>query len=400
MLQSTVSIVQAQWRQTMATPDIDAIVVNGNDMIAGSRTNGVYLSTNNDANWKAINFGLTDSSVYTIRVYNNYLFAGTINKGIFRSSNYGVSWDSASIGLPESPVYSFISFKNNICAGTYYGVYISTNNGNSWEETNSGLGKKWANSFVLIDSNLFVGTWGDGVFRCNINAINWSAVNDGLNDLYISSFAVKGNRLFVGTSSGVFLSNEKGANWINTDRNFTVRVYDLVLKDTNLYAGTDEGVFIATSDGKCWTPVNNGLPDGSYVFSVAIIGLSLYAGTAYGIWQRFLSEMIVSVDNEFEQFPKNFILAQNYPNPFNSTTKIGYSIPKTSFVTLKVYDILGREVAALVNGEKPAGNYEVEFNGNGLSSGIYFYKISVSALPSQDRQAGNYSEVKKMIFLK
>ncbi|MEO8399177.1 MAG: T9SS type A sorting domain-containing protein [Ignavibacteriaceae bacterium] len=85
-----------------------------------------------------------------------------------------------------------------------------------------------------------------------------------------------------------------------------------------------------------------------------------------------------------------FSLSQNYPNPFNPTTKIEYSIPKTSFVKLKVYDILGKEVITLVNEEKSIGNYSIEFNGNNLSSGIYFYKI----------QAGNYSSVKKIILLK
>ena len=88
--------------------------------------------------------------------------------------------------------------------------------------------------------------------------------------------------------------------------------------------------------------------------------------------------------------PIEYILSPNYPNPFNSSTKIKYSIPNTSLVTLKVYDILGKEIATLVNEEKPAGNYEVNFNGNRLSSGIYFYKI----------QAGGYSSMKKMVLLK
>ena len=86
----------------------------------------------------------------------------------------------------------------------------------------------------------------------------------------------------------------------------------------------------------------------------------------------------------------SYELAQNYPNPFNPSTKIEYSIPKASFVTLKVYDVLGREVATLVNEEKAVGRYEVEFNGNSLSSGIYFYKI----------QAGEYASVKKMILIR
>jgi hypothetical protein len=87
---------------------------------------------------------------------------------------------------------------------------------------------------------------------------------------------------------------------------------------------------------------------------------------------------------------KNYKLSQNYPNPFNPLTVISYQLPVISNVTLKVYDILGREVATLVNEEKPAGSYEVQFNSSGMTSGIYFYQIN----------AGDYSETKKMIFLK
>ena len=86
----------------------------------------------------------------------------------------------------------------------------------------------------------------------------------------------------------------------------------------------------------------------------------------------------------------NLILQQNYPNPFNPTTMIKYSIPGKSFVTLKVYDILGNEIATLVNGEKPAGHYSVRFNSKGLASGIYLYKM----------EAGDFISTKKLIILK
>lgn len=85
-----------------------------------------------------------------------------------------------------------------------------------------------------------------------------------------------------------------------------------------------------------------------------------------------------------------YTLSQNYPNPFNPTTTITYQIPQTEFVTIKVYDILGSEVATLVNEEKPAGSYEVKFEGSGLTSGMYFYHL----------KAGEYNETRKMVFLK
>ncbi len=86
----------------------------------------------------------------------------------------------------------------------------------------------------------------------------------------------------------------------------------------------------------------------------------------------------------------NFSLSQNYPNPFNPTTTITYSIPTNSFVTLKIYNLLGSEIATLVNEEKSYGTYKVNWDAQNLSSGVYFYKM----------QAGNFSETKKLILLK
>jgi hypothetical protein len=83
-------------------------------------------------------------------------------------------------------------------------------------------------------------------------------------------------------------------------------------------------------------------------------------------------------------------LFQNYPNPFNPSTIINFEIPEHSFVTLKVFNILGSEITTLVNEEKPAGKYSFTFDASNLPSGIYFYRIT----------AGNFSNVKKMLLLK
>ena len=85
-----------------------------------------------------------------------------------------------------------------------------------------------------------------------------------------------------------------------------------------------------------------------------------------------------------------FNISQNYPNPFNPTTSIKYTVPSNEYVTLKVYDILGNEVATLVNERKESGNYTVNFDGDKLSSGLYIYKL----------QAGKFSQVRKMMLLK
>ncbi len=106
-------------------------------------------------------------------------------------------------------------------------------------------------------------------------------------------------------------------------------------------------------------------------------------------WRDRISQVVTGVD-DIMQAPLSYNLSQNYPNPFNPSTTISYSIPAKSQVTLRVYDILGSEIKMLVNEEKTAGTYKINFNASNLSSGIYFYKL----------QTDNYVKCKKMILLK
>ena len=105
---------------------------------------------------------------------------------------------------------------------------------------------------------------------------------------------------------------------------------------------------------------------------------------------RTFSTLFVGVNDEGSQLPTKFSLEQNYPNPFNPATTIAYSIPKESLVSLKIYDVMGREVAEVVNGRQSAGAYNVEFDAASLASGTYFYKLT----------AGDFISVKKMVLLK
>jgi hypothetical protein len=93
---------------------------------------------------------------------------------------------------------------------------------------------------------------------------------------------------------------------------------------------------------------------------------------------------------QINSLAKEFTLGQNYPNPFNPVTNINFSIPKSEFVSLRVYDILGREVKALVSQSLTAGEYEVNFDASGLSSGMYYYSL----------RAGDNVSVKKMVLVK
>ena len=126
---------------------------------------------------------------------------------------------------------------------------------------------------------------------------------------------------------------------------------------------------------------------GSSIFKIADDG-TIFRANGEGVLIAYEYSTITSVKET--DIPTKYNLSQNYPNPFNPSTTIKYSIPKQSTVTLKVFDVLGSEVATIVNGEQSQGKYEVEFDSNNLTSGIYFYRLHV----------GDYVNTRKMILLK
>ena len=154
-------------------------------------------------------------------------------------------------------------------------------------------------------------------------------------------------------------------------------------------------MYVSFDTGQSWHVLGEGLP----IVTIGDIKIHptenfLVAGTYGRSMYKIDLNLLTDVNSEQPQIANGFSLSQNYPNPFNPNTKIRYIIGSTQFVQLKVYDIAGNEIAILVNNDQPAGEYEVNFSAtsgvSSLSSGVYFYKLSV----------GNYSETKKMLVLK
>jgi hypothetical protein len=117
----------------------------------------------------------------------------------------------------------------------------------------------------------------------------------------------------------------------------------------------------------------------------------LYAvGMFYYSVLKYSQSIPTDVEEVSSEIPATFKLEQNYPNPFNPSTTISFSIPFSAFTSLKVYDILGNEVASLMSEEKLAGEYNITFDASALTSGVYLYRLN----------AGNFSAMKKMILLR
>ncbi|HXG00804.1 MAG TPA: T9SS type A sorting domain-containing protein, partial [Bacteroidota bacterium] len=231
---------------------------------------------------------------------------------------------------------------------------------------------------------------GNGMYLSTNSGASWTSIGTGITSTSIRSITFIGTDIFVGTQNGIFHSTNNGGSWTQANGGLTsLNVQSLTSFGTNLVAGAGFGLYVSTNSGGSWTTINTGLPS-SFGIILPIIytlgavpfagGTTIYAGTAgLGLWRRPASQF-TSVDLLSPAVPEMFFLEQNYPNPFNPTTRIGFSIPHTSHVTLTVFDVLGNEVATLVNRNMNAGSYEVIFNAAGLASGVYFYRLQAEGL--------------------
>ena len=419
---------------------VNAFTVSGTDLFAGTEGNGVYRSTNNGASWSATGV-LSTPYVYAFAVSGTNIFAGADGDGIFRSTNNGTTWTLASTGLTNTRIFALASSGTNLYAGTFGGgVFRSTNNGTSWTPISTGLTNTSVNTLFVSDANLFAGTE-DGLFLSTNSGTSWSSVNTGLTNTYIHALAVSGTNLYAGTEEGVFHSTNNGDSWTAVNQGLTDSViFALSVYGTNLFAGSNgSGVwkrpidnvvpvelvsFTANLNGNNvnlnWvtaTEINNSGFEIERAFSSSstlnwnkVIFVNGNGTTTEAQSYSFMDEKLANgkyfyrlkqldFDGSFEYsnevevivtVPEKLELSQNYPNPFNPSTNIKYQISTSNHVLLIVYDVLGNEVATLVNEVKPAGNYEVKFDARSLSSGTYFYKL----------QAGSFVETKEMVLMK
>jgi len=167
--------------------------------------------------------------------------------------------------------------------------------------------------------------------------------------------------------------------------------YSLAGAGTTDFWYADGNIYRSTDSGSSWTLELPGSGNQWFVLDFVTMGSSAvgYAASFAGAVAQY-SGTVTSVQQTSDWVPTVFHLDQNYPNPFNPSTTIKYELPQSSVVRLSVYDMLGREVSVLVNESKDAGVHEVRFDGSGLASGFYLYRL----------QAGNYVGTKKLLLLR
>jgi hypothetical protein len=341
----------------------------------------VFVSFNGGTSWTNItgilpDRYLTDIAIAPQNASTVYVtVAGFGSSHLFKSTNAGQTWIDIGTSLPDAPAFSVIVDplnQNNVFFGNDITVYASTDAGNSWFEYSNGLPEAvFVYDMNILNTNhrIRIATHGNGVYEADIDLVIPV-------ELISFSGKIENNKITLNWATATELNN----------KGFEVqRRASLNPSEGGTFGEWEAAGFVqgsgTTTEIRHYSFVDENVLPGAYVYRLKQID---YDGN-YSYSESI--ELNFSYASDFELF-------QNYPNPFNPTTNIQYAISSRQFVTLKVYDVLGNEIATLVNEEKQPGIYEVEFNTSSIkhipSSGIYFYYL----------KAGNFAETKKMILLK
>ncbi len=231
-------------------------------------------------------------------------------------------------------------------------IVTTTNGGLIWENVVSGTYSDLSSVFFTDQYIGYTVGYSGTILKTTDGGNNWEIQTSGTINLLSSVHFIDSNNGWISGQNGIILNTtDGGTNWEEQTRITRMPLYSIF-----------------------FTGVNTG-----------------WAVGAFGTILKFEDGGVTFLDEE-DQFtsPNAFSLYQNYPNPFNPATTIKYQIPEINFITLKVFDVLGKEITTLVSEEKPAGSYKIHFNAEGLTSGVYFYQL----------RAGNFIETKKMLILK
>lgn len=364
---------------------VTSLLLNTALMLVGSPFEGYFESTDGGNTWYPVNNGLPvfDEVRKFVKTKNSNYMAATNSNGLFISTDWGKSWVPANNGMTPVKINDVIYVDDEDdfeLAATLSGAYQSSDEGNSWNPVPDFIGK-----------NVISLTYGNGTTLVVTSDSVYAASS---NILQAGSFKSIGTKLPLNSGNSAFEN---------------AKVLRLKLGNGNdrFAFFSDQEVYISKNGFDSWYKLDDTWPEANPSSVSLAISYSLpkssntQAASSYliastaglGGWKRKLDDLITGVERNDNKHPDNFALLQNYPNPFNPSTIIKYQLPVSSYVSLIVYDILGRKAAELINSQwKKAGYHQFNFSAGSynLSSGVYFYRI----------QTDGFSDVKKFVVLK
>jgi hypothetical protein len=333
---------------------------------------------------------------------NGTFLCGTYYGGLYSSSDAGLTW--TFLAQQGKRVESLI--RNN--AGKIYhandaGIYSSTDNGVTWSLDTAGMGTNYVYNVIDLNGTMFLSS-NKGVYRSTDAGGSWTRIL-GTGNFFVSSQvgASLNGDIFasIGYSpnpddKGLHRSNDNGDTW-NKITAFPGRSFDRFSFNSlgRMYAMIrDTGTAMSSDNGNTWTMVadkiwpstiKTNVTVNSFVFNTSG---QLFAATSAGIYRSLNSTTVVEPISSIT--PESFALLQNYPNPFNPSTTFEFTVPVAGNTSLKISNLLGEEVAEILNEYLPTGAYRITWKADALPSGTYFVRMN----------ADNFSYLKKVLLLK
>ena len=341
---------------------------HGNEVLAIVGINQVYSSADEGLNWSfKSSVAYSGGAIQTLVSDGQTLYALSNRSSVFKSDNNGSTWTEIKINYPDAQVFGidFAALGNKmVFVALNLGSFISLDGGTTWALKNPSIIISSVHSF---NSEFYGSTY--GMYKLTGDA-GWTSITSGFPagigvTASTRSTVSIGNKLFtyyadVIVGSKIFTSEDNGNSWSELGNNLTASSASSL---NDFIAATSEYLYY-------------------YLYAI-------FDNNAKGIYRYKISSS-TAVEKTLGNIPEGFRLDQNYPNPFNPTTEISFSVPKKAFVNLKVYDSIGREIANLVENELNPGTYSINFNAAGLSSGIYYCRMT----------AENFTGVKKLLLMK
>ncbi|MBK7105811.1 MAG: T9SS type A sorting domain-containing protein [Ignavibacteriae bacterium] len=350
---------------------------------------GIFILQNN--NWIEFTNGLDfirpeqyNTSFKDAKIYNNTLTVLYTNN-LAQTLNNEINW----IKLLEIPEIIDFEYDTNgklflLCTASLYSFSDNVLSNNLLPTENS-MNTGNMSMCIDLDNNIYISKNFGGLLYSFDQGLTW-------NTNYESEFRnlYSNNGILYSLGDGVRYSNNKGLNWTYSGLGYA-NPASIYFNNAELIVCGFKGVFLSKDNGESWRLLGLDSLETSSVNNLVVMSNGyLYAGTGQGKIFRTNQPLTTSLNNLGNDIDNNFRLNQNFPNPFNPKTEITFSIPKSEYVSLKVYDVLGREVSTLINSELSTGQHSIEWSPKNLSSGIYIYSL----------RAGSQIENKKMQYLK
>jgi|WetSurMetagenome_2_1015567.scaffolds.fasta_scaffold20022_3 photosystem II stability/assembly factor-like uncharacterized protein len=417
------SLANAQWTvvNVGTTLDFTGIKLLPNQIYYATAVNettgagAMFKSTNGGTNWFQLTLPSNFKAPYAMDMNQNGLTGIVGGTSIIMTSNGGVNW-STLYTPPDTIVIFGMMVKGDAVPGVWavgmkvngsiYGpaivrcanIMASTPIFRRISLPSSMSSYQLTSVYAFDSTTCYISVNGGGspnhgrIIKTTNSGLNWSETitTNELWGIYVSSSSGMGFAVGGGTGNGgIYKTTDYGTSW-NQIYTETTGLFGLSA-GANFYAVGNSGKIIKGNyEGSFLTPLNSGttqdlraikILDSDYntVFAVGKNGIMLKT-TNGGI----------GIKNISSEIPSSYSLSQNYPNPFNPSSIIRFQIKDSRLVTLRVYDMLGKEVATLVNEKLAPGTYEANFDGSNLTSGIYFYRLTT----------GDFSETKKMLMIK